>query len=231
MDEPFETAGPEAMADCISARSRRELGGLGFELHAHADDLGCRQLGRHGAHTSSMRLEVVLGHVDQCEHRLVRQQEQTRRRPAAWGPCRCGRRGAGGQQLVGDVEGGDLVGDGPVLLGRLAPLLDLVLDRLEVGQGQLDLEDPQALERVGRAGHVVVLERPQQVHDRVDLADVGEELVAESLTGAGPLDQAPDVDELHAGRHTLRELDMAASLSSRSSGPWPPRVRIVVAKA
>ena len=40
---------------------------------------------------------------------------------------------------------------GPVGLGRLAALLDLGLDRLEVGQRELQLDDAQVLERVGRA--------------------------------------------------------------------------------
>ena len=104
---------------------------------------------------------------------------------------------------MGGIERLDELGEGLVLLGGLATLLDPALDRLEVGQGQLDLEDPQALERVVGTGHVGVDERPEQEHDRVDLADVGQELVAQAFAGAGPLDQAADVDELHARRHDL----------------------------
>ena len=50
-------------------------------------------------------------------------------------------------------------------------------------------------------GHVGVGERPQHVDDGVDLADVGQEAVAQALALAGPLDQPADVDELHAGGH------------------------------
>ena len=57
-----------------------------------------------------------------------------------------------GEHALAGVERGDLVGERLVVLGRLAPLLDLVLDGLEVGQGQLDLEDPQVLERVAGPG-------------------------------------------------------------------------------
>ena len=45
-------------------------------------------------------------------------------------------------------------------------------------------------------GDVVVDERPQDEHDRVDLADVGEELVAEAFTLAGAFDEPADVDDL-----------------------------------
>ena len=55
------------------------------------------------------------------------------------------------------------------------------------------------LQRVGRAGHVVVDERPQHEHDGVDLTDVGEEAVAQALALARPLDEAADVDDLHGG--------------------------------
>ena len=62
------------------------------------------------------------------------------------------------------------------------------------------------LDRVRRARHVVVDERPQDEHDGVDLADVGEELVAEALALAGALDEAADVDDLHGGVHDVAAL-------------------------
>ena len=71
---------------------------------------------------------------------------------------------------------------------------------------QLELDDAEVLERVGRAGHVVVGEGPQHEDDGVDLADVAEEAVAEALALAGPLDQPADVDELHGGRHDVLAL-------------------------
>ena len=84
---------------------------------------------------------------------------------------------------------------------------------------------PQVLERVGRAGDVVVGEGPQHEHDGVDLADVGQELVAQALALAGPLDQAADVDELHAWRarrsSTLAHLGQARRGGGRA--PWPCR--------
>ena len=107
---------------------------------------------------------------------------------------------------LGPVERGHLVEQRLVALGGLAALLDLVLDGLEVGVGELELHDAEVLERVGRAGHVVVGEGPQHEDDGVDLADVAEELVAEALALAGPRHQAADVDELHGGRHDVLAL-------------------------
>ena len=116
--------------------------------------------------------------------------------------------------------------------GRLAPLGHLVLHRLEVGQRELELDHPQVLERVGRPGHVVVGEGPQHEHDRVDLADVGQEAVAQALALARPLHQAADVDELDAGGTTLRLFDIAARASSRRSGTLAtPTLGSRVAKA
>src|SRR5947208_194554 len=46
---------------------------------------------------------------------------------------------------------------------------------------------------------VVVLEAPHHVRDRVGLADVGEELISETLALGGAADQAGDVDEVHGG--------------------------------
>jgi hypothetical protein len=44
------------------------------------------------------------------------------------------------------------------------------------------------------------------VHDRVGLANVGEELVAEAFTLCCSLDEAGDVDELHDGGDSLLRL-------------------------
>ena len=56
-------------------------------------------------------------------------------------------------------------------------------------------------------GDVGALEAAQHVDDGVDLADVGEELVAEALALGGAAHQPGDVDEADPGRHDLRRLD------------------------
>ena len=103
-------------------------------------------------------------------------------------------------------EGSELVAERAVELGLALGLGEALLDGLEVGQRQLQLDDAEVLDRVGRARHVVVLERPQHEHDGVDLADVGEELVAEALALARPLDEPADVDDLHGGVHDVAAL-------------------------
>ena len=68
--------------------------------------------------------------------------------------------------------------------------------------------------------HVGVLEAAHHLHDGVDLADVGEELVAESLALARALDQTGDVHELDRRRNDdvgLGDLlqDLAAARRAR----------------
>ena len=50
---------------------------------------------------------------------------------------------------------------------------------------------------------VVVLERAHDLADRVGLADVGQELVAQAFAFGGALDDAGDVHEGDGGRHDL----------------------------
>ena len=107
------------------------------------------------------------------------------------------------------------------------------LDRLEVGQGQLDLERPEVLERVGRAGDVVVVEGPQHEDDGVDLADAGRG------TGCpGPRPCWPPRPGRRCRRTAPRraprscELLISARASSRWSGTLAtPTLGSVVAKA
>ena len=54
--------------------------------------------------------------------------------------------------------------------------------------------------------------------DRVDLADIGEELVAEAFALAGAAHQPGDIDEADLGRHDLRRLGDRGEASSRGSG-------------
>ena len=65
---------------------------------------------------------------------------------------------------------------------------------------------------------VAALEAAQHVDDRIDLTDVGEELVAEAFALASAADQPGDVDELDLGLDLLRGLGDLADLVE-------PRVR------
>ncbi len=65
---------------------------------------------------------------------------------------------------------------------------------------------------------VAVLEAAQHIEDRVRLADMGEELVAEPFALAGPAHEAGDVDEFE-----LRRDDDRAAGDLRQ--PAQPRIR------
>ena len=150
-------AGQRALAQAqrlqhLAPLLQAELGGLGLELDAHAQHLGpARQLGLDRGEDRRHVVELVLAHVDHGQHRAVGEQEvgpQQRRRLGV--EVAAVERHALGQHRLGRLERGHLVGQRPVALGRLAPLGHLVLDRLQVGQRELQLDHPQVLQRVGR---------------------------------------------------------------------------------
>src|SRR3546814_9683070 len=73
----------------------------------------------------------------------------------------------------------------------------LGLDRLGIGD-RVDLAFD--------VGDVAILEAAQYMTDRIDLADMGEELVAEALTLRGTAHQAGDIDDgQQSGRASCRE--------------------------
>ena len=73
-------------------------------------------------------------------------------------------------------------------LARFASAVDAPLEAVEVGQHQLGLDDLGVAQRIDDAfdmDHVRIGEAAEHVDDGVDLADVGEELVAEAFALAG----------------------------------------------
>ena len=96
-------------------------------------------------------------------------------------------------------------------LDLLAPqiLLQLgqrVFDGLQVGEDQLGVDGVDVVGRIHLAvdvDDVVVLEGAHDLADRVRLADVGQELVAQAFAFGGALDDAGDVHEGDGGRHDL----------------------------
>ena len=99
------------------------------------------------------------------------------------------------------------------LLVALLRFLDEVghapLETVEIGEHQLGLDRLGIGDRIDPAfdvGHVAAFEAAQDMDDRIDLADVGEELVAEAFALAGAADQPGDVDELDLGLDLLRRL-------------------------
>ncbi len=89
--------------------------------------------------------------------------------------------------------------------------VDAALQALEVGQHQLGLDGVGVADGIDIALDMrdFALETAEHVDDGVDLADVGEELVAEPFALAGAAHQAGDVDEAELGRHDLRRLGKA----------------------
>ena len=108
------------------------------------------------------------------------------------------------------------------LLRLLDEVGDALLEAFEVGEHQFGLDRLGVGDRIDPAldmGDVAVLEAAQHVDDRVDLADIAEELVAEPLALRGAAHQPGDVDELELGLDHLRRFgDLARSVSSRGSG-------------
>src|ERR1043166_6269187 len=168
----------------------REFGQLGFELRADGDAL--RALRRRDlAHGEDVRVRFRVGergfvNVSGEDGRLRREEEE-RARDGALGVVEFdGARGPAlgerGEQLVYDF---DLGARGLVAaLGRLLRALAPPLDRRAVCERQFDLAGLDVAARVNRALDVVdllVLEAADDLDDGVGLADVGEELVAESL--------------------------------------------------
>ena len=104
-------------------------------------------------------------------------------------------------------------------LGLLVALRRLLLEgghalfeRFEIGEHQLGLDRLGIGDRIDLAldmRHVAALEAAQHMDDRIDLADVGEELVAEALALRGAAHQPGDVDE---GELRLDDLGRAGDL-------------------
>jgi outer membrane receptor protein involved in Fe transport len=156
--------------------------------------------------------EAVLEHVGDVHHRLERQQEQVADRGAVLvGQPQRARRLAGVQPGAHprqhlDPRPGVLVAG----LGGALGALQRLVDRFQVRQRQLGVDRLDVGDRVDPVAdvdHVVVLEAAHHVGDRVDFADVREELVAQALAAGGAGDQAGDVDELDRGRDHLLRLD------------------------
>ena len=111
-------------------------------------------------------------------------------------------------------------------LGLLLQRVDALLQAVEIGQHQLGLDRLDVGDRIDAAldvGDVVVLEAAHHMRDGVDLADVGEELVAEALALGGAAHQPGDVDEGQPRRHDLRRTWRAARARRAADRAPPPR--------
>ena len=109
-----------------------------------------------------------------------------------------------------------LAEDAGLDLRLLVPLLRLLheighalFQAVEIGEHQLGLDRLGVGDGIDPAfdmGDVAALETAQDMDDRVDLADIAEELVAEPLAGRGAAHQPGDIDELELRFDHLRRL-------------------------
>ena len=80
---------------------------------------------------------------------------------------------------------------------------DAAFEAFEIGEHQFGLDRLGIADRIDAAfdmGDVVILETAQHMGDGIDLADIGEELVAQPFALRGAAHQARDVDEGDARR-------------------------------
>ncbi|CAB4914487.1 unannotated protein [freshwater metagenome] len=131
-------------------------------MDARADHVVDLQLGLDRCDDGVEIGQLILADVDHGEHRLVREQEHRLEQLALLGSELAAVHGHATLQGVdGGFERRHLVEDRLVArLGHAAPLVELLLGAVEVADGELNLEDAERIERIGRAGHVVVRERP-----------------------------------------------------------------------
>ncbi len=95
-------------------------------------------------------------------------------------------------------------------LGGAGGLVEPLLDAGQVGETELDADDLAVTDRIHASGdmlHVGIVEAADHVHDGVNLANVGEELVPQPLSLARSLHQSGDIEELDRRGDRLLWLD------------------------
>ena len=148
---------------------------------------------------------VALGDVGGVDHLLHRQQKPAlghfqkflgeRRRARGLAFVHVGKEDVGALQLVLKLLF--------AVAHQMGGLFSAAGDGFDVGEDQLGLDGVDVARGIDAAVHmddVFVLKAAHHVDDGVHLADVGEELVAQTLAVAGALDQTGDVDKLQRRR-------------------------------
>ena len=96
--------------------------------------------------------------------------------------------------------------EGLVALDRLLCTVDTALEYLQVGEDELQVygfDIPCGANAAVNVDYVVVLEAAYYMHDSVHLADIGQELVAQTLAPGSALYKTCDVHELQRCRGEL----------------------------
>ena len=88
--------------------------------------------------------------------------------------------------------------------GLLLQLAQAVLHCLKILELKLQVDYllvPHRIHASVHVGDIGIVEAAEHMQDGIGLADIGQKLVAETLTPAGTLDKTGDVDNLHRRRH------------------------------
>ena len=107
------------------------------------------------------------------------------------------------------------------LLRLLLDIDDALFERIQIGQHQLRLDRVDIRDRVDLAVHmgdVAILEAAHHMGNRIDFADIGEELVAEPLPLGSAAHQPRNVNEGERVGMIWPLPAIFASTSSRGSG-------------
>ena len=220
--------------DAVLGRHRRDFG---LDRRRHHDRLRALGLGLI-EHPRRQRIALGSGRlldVADVEHGLAGQQLRLVEPGDLLGIARPPqpRRLARAQQLEHGREHAELrLRLLVALLRLLAEIGDAALEALEVGEHQLGLDGLGVGDRIDLAldmGDVAILEAAQHMDDRVDFADVGEELVAEPFALRRAAHQAGDVDEAELSLDDLGGAGDAREIVGARIGTatWPTLGSIV----
>jgi hypothetical protein len=171
----------------------------------------------HARHQLTLALRVGLVDVGDVEDLLGRDQAEALQDLHLLGVADAERadRLAGLQRVVAALQHVDRRLQLLVVRRLLLEAVERGLHRLEIGEQELGVDRLDVADRVDVAvdvHDVRVLEAADHVEDRVDLADVGEELVAEPLALARAAHDARDVDDADHRGDDLLALDVLEDL-------------------
>ena len=151
-----------------------------------------------------IRADVALGDVGNVNHRLHREQRRVGKHGAlVLGHLKRACAFPRFERLLQALQQLDLGRQRLVALHGFFGAVDAAVDQLKVREDQFQIDGFHVAQRVDIAVHmdnVVVLEAADDVNDRIGLADVGQELVAEAFPLGSAAHKPGNVNEFDNGR-------------------------------